>query len=67
MTYVITNACVGVKSADCLDVCPVDCIHPRKNDPDFASALRLYIDPSACINCGSCMAVCPVEAAVKYA
>ena len=31
MTYVITEPCVGVKDASCVDVCPVDCIHPRKD------------------------------------
>ena len=30
MTYVITEACIGVKDRSCVDVCPVDCIpvHP---------------------------------------
>ncbi|HYT46384.1 MAG TPA: ferredoxin, partial [Methylomirabilota bacterium] len=28
MTYVITQPCIGVKDASCVDVCPVDCIHP---------------------------------------
>jgi NAD-dependent dihydropyrimidine dehydrogenase PreA subunit len=25
---VITFPCIGVKDASCVDVCPVDCIHP---------------------------------------
>ena len=27
MTYIITEPCVGVKDASCVDVCPVDCIY----------------------------------------
>ena len=27
MTYVITEPCIGVKDASCVDVCPV--VHPR--------------------------------------
>jgi NAD-dependent dihydropyrimidine dehydrogenase PreA subunit len=26
MTYVIVEACIGVKDRACVDVCPVDCI-----------------------------------------
>ena len=28
MAYVITEPCVDVKDASCVDVCPVDCIYP---------------------------------------
>jgi ferredoxin len=27
MAYVITQPCIGVKDASCVEVCPVDCIH----------------------------------------
>ncbi|MGH7588067.1 MAG: ferredoxin, partial [Gemmatimonadota bacterium] len=27
MTYVITQPCIGVKDASCVEVCPVDCIY----------------------------------------
>ena len=27
MTYVIVEACIGVKDRACVDVCPVDCIY----------------------------------------
>ncbi|MQG80850.1 MAG: ferredoxin, partial [SAR202 cluster bacterium] len=27
MTYIITEPCVGLKDAACVDVCPVDCIY----------------------------------------
>ena len=29
MAYVITEPCIGTKDTACVDVCPVDCIHPR--------------------------------------
>lgn len=62
MTRIIVEPCIGVKSGECVDVCPVDCIHPKKDEPDFAGADMLYINPSECIDCGACEAVCPVEA-----
>lgn len=62
MAFVICQPCMGVKSHDCVQVCPVDCIHPRKDESDFAGAQQLYIDPVTCINCGACAAVCPVQA-----
>ena len=62
MTFVITEACIGTKDTACVDVCPVDCIHPTKNDPDFETSDMLFIDPSECIDCGACEPACPVEA-----
>ena len=29
MAYVIAEPCIGTKDTACVDVCPVDCIHPR--------------------------------------
>ena len=62
MAYVITEPCINVKDASCVDVCPVDCIHPRKDEPGFAAASQLYIDPDECIDCGACEPECPVTA-----
>ena len=45
-----------------MDVCPVDCIHPRKDEADFAAQPQLYIHPTECIDCGACVPVCPVTA-----
>jgi ferredoxin len=46
-----------------VDACPVDCIHPRKNqEVEFAQEPQLYIDPLECIDCGACVPVCPVSA-----
>jgi ferredoxin len=45
-----------------VDVCPVDCIHPRKDEPEFAETEMLYIHPEECIDCGACVPACPVAA-----
>jgi len=62
MAYIICEPCVGTKDTACVDVCPVDCIHPRKDEPEFASVEMLYIHPDECIDCGACVPACPVEA-----
>jgi len=31
MAYIIAEPCIGVKDTACVDACPVDCIHPKKN------------------------------------
>ena len=62
MAYVIALPCIGVKDTACLAVCPMDCIHPTKDEPGFESAEQLYIDPEVCIDCGLCQAECPVHA-----
>ncbi|GCE41601.1 Ferredoxin / Ferredoxin--NADP(+) reductase, actinobacterial (eukaryote-like) type [Rhodococcus wratislaviensis] len=60
MAHVITQPCCN--DASCIDVCPVNCIHPTPDEPDFISAEMLYIDPDTCIDCGACVDECPVEA-----
>ena len=60
MTYVIATPCEDVKDHACVDVCPVDCIHPRQ-DEDKGEKM-LYINPDECIDCGACVPVCPVTA-----
>lgn len=62
MAYVIAEPCIGVKDTACVDACPVDCIHPRKDEAEFDTATQLYIDPQECIDCGACVPVCPVQA-----
>jgi ferredoxin len=62
MPYVITQPCIGVKDTACVAVCPVDCIHPTRDEPDFEAAPMLYVDPGACIDCGLCVDECPVRA-----
>jgi ferredoxin len=62
MAYVITDPCVGEKEGSCIDVCPVDCIHPTPEESGYEVADQLYIDPGECIDCGACVEVCPFEA-----
>jgi NAD-dependent dihydropyrimidine dehydrogenase PreA subunit len=62
MAYVIAEPCVGVKDAACVDACPVDCIHPKKDAEKFQTEDMIYIDPVECIDCGACVPVCPVSA-----
>lgn len=60
MTFVVTQNCCN--DATCVDVCPVDCIHPAPGEVGYASAEILHIDPAVCIDCGACAEVCPVVA-----
>ena len=62
MAFVITDPCINTKDTACVDVCPVDCIHPRKDEPEFETATMLYIHPEECIDCGLCVDACPVQA-----
>ncbi len=62
MAYVIAEPCIGTKDTACVNVCPVDCIHPRKDEADFEASSQLYIDPDTCIDCGACVPECPVNA-----
>lgn len=54
MTYVVTEACIGCKYQDCVEVCPVDCFYEGEN--------FLAIHPDECIDCGVCEPECPVDA-----
>jgi ferredoxin len=65
VTYVISEPCIGQKDASCVEVCPVDCIHPTRDEPGFDAAEQLYIDPRECIDCDACTVACPVDAAVN--
>ena len=57
---VITRSCCN--DASCVPVCPVNCIHPTPDEPDYGTAEMLYIDPDGCIECGACVDACPVNA-----
>ena len=61
MAFVITDNCI--KDALCVDACPVDCIHPRKDETDaFETATQMYVNPAECIDCGACIPVCTSDA-----
>ncbi|MFD9686278.1 FAD-dependent oxidoreductase [Kitasatospora sp. NPDC059088] len=60
MAYAITRTCCN--DASCVSVCPVNCIHPTPEEPEFGTTDMLYIDPQACIDCGACADACPVDA-----
>jgi ferredoxin--NADP+ reductase len=60
MPHVITQSCCS--DGSCVYACPVNCIHPTPDDPGFATAEMLHIDPVACVDCGACVSACPVGA-----
>lgn len=60
MTFVILQPCCN--DASCVDVCPVDCIHPTPEEAPFMRTEMLHIDPQTCIDCGACVDACPVDA-----
>jgi NAD-dependent dihydropyrimidine dehydrogenase PreA subunit len=62
VAYVINALCIGTKDASCVEVCPVDCIHPTPDEPGFDAEDQLYIDPEECIDCDACVEACPVDA-----
>jgi ferredoxin len=66
MAYVITQKCVGTCDTACVDVCPCDCIiGPVPRDELRGGKLpgvQMFIDPDECIDCGACIAECPVAA-----
>ena len=60
MAHVITKKCLGETYAHCAPICPVEAIHPGtyKGEPFMA------IDPETCIDCGACLAECPIGAII---
>ena len=72
MAYIIAEPCIGTKDTACVDACPVDCIHPKKDTqyedgrPGFEQVDQLFIDPVECIDCGACVPVCPVSAISRW-
>ncbi|MFD6162224.1 FAD-dependent oxidoreductase [Nocardia sp. NPDC060256] len=63
MPYIVTQSCCS--DASCVYACPVNCIHPTPDEPDFRTADMLYVDPQACVDCGACATACPVDAIVS--
>lgn len=73
MAYVITQKCAGTCDTACVDACPCDCIAgplplaelravlPHERGARFPG-MQMFIDPGECIDCGACVAECPVAA-----
>jgi NAD-dependent dihydropyrimidine dehydrogenase PreA subunit len=53
---------IGTKDNSCVEVCPVDCIHPTPDEASYDEVEMLYIDPEECIDCDACVEACPVDA-----
>ncbi|HWE92248.1 MAG TPA: FAD-dependent oxidoreductase [Pseudonocardiaceae bacterium] len=60
MPHVVTQSCCA--DASCVYACPVNCIHPTPDEPDYLTAEMLSIDPATCVDCGACVPACPVDA-----
>ena len=60
MAHVILEKCLGEVYAACVDVCPVECIHPGP----YKGEAFMIIDPDVCIDCGVCLPECPIGAIV---
>ena len=73
MPYVITHKCVATCDTACVDVCPCDCIVgpvpveelravPAPERGKQFPGIQRFINPDECIDCGACVAECPVSA-----
>ena len=56
MAHIVGESCIRCKYMDCVSVCPVDCFYEGEN--------MLVINPDECIDCGVCVAECPVLAII---
>lgn len=63
MPYVIAEPCIGVKDTACVDVCPVDVIHPRRDEAVFASASQLSSTQSTALTVAH---ACPPAPCRRY-
>jgi len=73
MAHVITQKCIGTCDTACVDVCPCDCIIgpisldqlrqvPLNQRSSQFPGIQMFVDPDECIDCGACVAECPVAA-----
>ena len=52
MSHQLAQSCRGQTRARSA---PVDCIYPTPDEPEFAEAEQLCIDPQECSDCGACV------------
>jgi NAD-dependent dihydropyrimidine dehydrogenase PreA subunit len=63
MPYTIyADVCEGI--ADCIPVCPVECIEFVEEPKNAKGTAFAYIKWDICIDCGACLAACPIEGAI---
>jgi NAD-dependent dihydropyrimidine dehydrogenase PreA subunit len=60
MAYVVTDACE--KDFFCTTECATSAIHPTSDEAAARTVSQVYINPDECIDCGSCVAICPANA-----
>ncbi len=51
MPYVITDKRLSEVYANCVEVCPMNCIHPGQ----YKIQAFMIINPSECSDCSSCL------------
>jgi NAD-dependent dihydropyrimidine dehydrogenase PreA subunit len=61
---VVSDVCEGI--ADCIPVCPTECIHWAEDKLNTKGCKYVYIEPSKCIDCDACLSVCPIEGAILH-
>jgi ferredoxin len=54
MPHVVCEPCYECKYTDCVEVCPVSAFREAEK--------MVYIHPEVCIDCESCVPLCPVNA-----
>jgi len=63
MSYtIVADICEGI--ADCIPVCPVECINWASSKSNAKGTKYTYIDDALCIDCGACLGACPVAGAI---
>ena len=68
MAYIIAEPCIGTMDTACVDVCPVDCLHPAQGPnydegrPTLDQVPLAYIDTTECNDSGARVPVFPVTA-----
>jgi NAD-dependent dihydropyrimidine dehydrogenase PreA subunit len=58
---IAADVCEGI--ADCLPLCPAECIHWGEGR-NAKGTEWVYIDAGKCTGCGACASFCPVEGAI---